>query len=446
MAEDALVTIENTRTGERYPATSERYTGDNGEKLRCAFDYERITLTRDIIDQRRHHTTDSFQVYKELMPVFPDEPLVAPKFGPTPFEHAKKLSKKLGVEVFIKYPMYYVTGSHKPYHLVPAANYTTQVRRRNGDKRPIVFANYSCGNAGDAASYVANLFGLPIKVFLLGSADHERTAPLTMRGSEVYSVSWDERVTGDPSYYMFKEAVRRGAIPLACAGPDNFGVVEGGKVMFLEAMEQSGWRGFDHAFVQVGGGLLANAFLNAYDDALALGLLPQESVPAFHTVQTEACYPLRLAYQRVMETNPRTNKDVTCLVCDRREEMLKPWEAKEEPESVAHGILDVETYEGAELIAGMYRTGGKALIVCEDELMDAWRLGARATGHFASPTGTSGLAGLLRAIDEGIVDKGESVLLTFTGIGQKQLSTTKEVAEPVKVNPVDDIERAMQGL
>ena len=43
----------------------------------------------------------------------------------------------------------------------------------------------------------------------------------------------------------------------------------------------------------------------------------------------------------------------------------------EAPRSIAHGILDDETYDWVAVVEGMLKTGGWPLVVDEDRLVDA---------------------------------------------------------------------------
>ena len=79
---------------------------------------------------------------------------------------------------------------------------------------------------------------------------------------------------------------------------------------------------------------------------------------------------------------------------------MRVWE--EEPKSVATGILDDETYDWRAVVEGMLMTGGRPLVVSEDQLLDAHRLAVPRTTIQVDPTGSSGLAGLLemRTLDQ----------------------------------------------
>ena len=85
-----------------------------------------------------------------------------------------------------------------------------------------------------------------------------------------------------------------------------------------------------------------------------------------------------------------------------------PWEVA--PVSVAHGILDDETYDWFEIVKFMRLTGGNSLVVSEDALIRAHELARSQTGIRVSATGSAGLAGLLAAPVNG------QVAVIFSGV------------------------------
>ena len=96
-----------------------------------------------------------------------------------------------------------------------------------------------------------------------------------------------------------------------------------------------------------------------------------------------------------------------------RSEFMWPWE--EEPVSVAHGILDDETYDWMAVVRGMLATGGYPVVVGEAMLRRANELGSVATRIEVDHTGTAGLAGLVELLDRGEVEPDERVAVLFTG-------------------------------
>ena len=90
-----------------------------------------------------------------------------------------------------------------------------------------------------------------------------------------------------------------------------------------------------------------------------------------------------------------------------------PWE--EAPRSVAHGILDDETYDWLAVVEGMLATGGRPLVVGEETLEEANDLAREATGIAVDHTGSAGLAGLLALRAAGELAEDERVAVLFTG-------------------------------
>ena len=96
-----------------------------------------------------------------------------------------------------------------------------------------------------------------------------------------------------------------------------------------------------------------------------------------------------------------------------RPEYMWPWE--QAPHSIATGILDDETYDWRAVVGAMLRTGGQPLVVTEERLGEANKLG-QAAGYPVDPTGSAGLAGLLDLRESGIVGDGDKAAVLFTGV------------------------------
>jgi threonine synthase len=102
---------------------------------------------------------------------------------------------------------------------------------------------------------------------------------------------------------------------------------------------------------------------------------------------------------------------------------MQPWE--QAPRSVAHGILDDETYDWAAVVEAMLATGGDAVVVGEQTLVHANELAHDTTGIPADHTGTSGLAGLLALREAGAVRDDERVAVLFTGVDRAHQQATE---------------------
>jgi threonine synthase len=171
----------------------------------------------------------------------------------------------------------------------------------------------------------------------------------------------------------------------------------------------------DRVVVQVGGGALASAVAQGFREAAELGALDRQ--PALHTVQTRGAFPLTRAFERVVlwrDEHGVADEAALAYARTHRHEFMWAWE--EAPHSVAHGILDDETYDWVAVVGAMLATAGSAVVVDEDELRQANDLAFDATGIPADHTGTAGLAGLMELRRQGEIDDDERVAVLFTGI------------------------------
>jgi threonine synthase len=90
-----------------------------------------------------------------------------------------------------------------------------------------------------------------------------------------------------------------------------------------------------------------------------------------------------------------------------------PWES--EPRSLAHGILDDETYDWWEIVKAMRSTGGDAVVADERAIARALELAGAHTTIPVSATGAAGLAGALLS-----PRAGRSAAALFSGVERGQ--------------------------
>ncbi|HEX7600082.1 MAG TPA: pyridoxal-phosphate dependent enzyme, partial [Polyangiaceae bacterium] len=307
-----------------------------------------------------------------------------------------------------------VSGSHKARHLMGILVYL-EVARALGvlAGTPPRLAIASCGNAALAAAVVARAGQRELDVFIPPDANPRVVEQLVKLGAHVEVATRTEASpAGDPCYHAFRAAISRGALPFCCQGSDNGLTIDGGETLGYEIAE--GAPPLDALFVQVGGGALASSVFQGLRVARDGGAIAR--LPRIYTVQTRGAYPLSRAYERVAvrlaarvsEPAPASPGARAEWLRDRagawldeelayaarhRPEFMWPWEAT--PHSIAHGILDDETYDWIADVRAMLESGGYPLVVDEETLLRANRLGRDATGIAVDPTGSAGLAGLL---------------------------------------------------
>ncbi len=319
-------------------------------------------------------------------------------FETTPFFRSAELSAELGFSseggVWVKDETRNVSGSHKARHLFGVLVYL-EVAERIGlaHGRPEL-AVASCGNAALAAAVVAAAGGRVLRVFVPVDADPVVLARLQALGA-IVEVCARTGAPGDPTYTRLLEALADGALPFTCQGNLNGLAVEGGYTLGWE-LAASGVE-LDRIVVQVGGGALAAATI--------AGLREGGVFPKLDTVQTEGAWPLKRAYDRFTDIR---------YAATHRSEFMWPWE--QEPHSIAHGILDDETYDWLAVVEAMAGSGGTPLVVDEPTLARANEIAVDATGVDVDATGSAGLAGLLALVKDGLVEPDERVGVLFTGV------------------------------
>ena len=341
-------------------------------------------------------------------------------FTVTPFGRSGELSDRLGFSpdggVWVKDETGNVSGSHKARHLFGVLVYLEVVERlgRTAERPDLAIA--SCGNAALAAAVVAAAGERTLRVFVPVDADPLVLGRLEELGASVTVCPRTAGVAGDPTVLRLQQALGEGALPFTCQGNLNGLAVEGGETLAWEIASTG--EPVERLIVQVGGGALASACSHGLRDAHALGAC--DTRPRLDTVQTEAAWPLKRAFDLVVAHDA---PGALLYASHHRSEFMWPWE--QEPHSVAHGILDDETYDWLAVVDAMLTTGGTALVVGESTLERANALAREATGIAVDPTGSSGLAGLLALREAGDVGDDERVALLFTGVSRSDVNDDK---------------------
>jgi threonine synthase len=346
-------------------------------------------------------------------------------FSATPFATWPAVGERVGLSapLWVKNETVNVCGSHKARHLFGLLLYLEVVDRLGlggAAARPDL-AIASCGNAALAAAVVAAAGRRRLHVFVPVYADPGVVARLNALGASVRVCGREPGVPGDPTVLALRAALAAGALPFTCQGDENGLAIEGGQTIGYEmtaALVAAGTE-LDDVVIQVGGGALASSVAAAFAETVALGILPR--APRLHTVQTEGAWPLKRAFDLVVErlpagSGPAGLHAVLNDAARHRASFMWPWQTT--PRSIAQGILDDETYDWLAVVGAMLETGGRPVVVSELALADANALAAEATGIAVDATGSAGLAGLRKLRREGVIPHDARVALLFTGVSR----------------------------
>lgn len=324
---------------------------------------------------------------------------------------------------FIKVEVGNVAQSHKARHLANAMLYLLALRQTGEEKlgsRRLAVA--SCGNAGLAAAEVAAAAQWPIDVCIPPNADEAvvaRLAELAPRGvatvvcdrsgADVVTAVGKVPSTGaaDPTLAVCRELVRaHGSIPFSVQGPECGLAVEGGHTLAWEILtalqrDHASISALGSVYVQVGGGALGAGLMQGMHRVLVDGSAEAASLrsePRLVCVQPEGCQPLQRAWEAVQASGLSAHE-----AANDRPQYMWAWD---NPHSIAHGILDDETYEWVALCDAMARTRGGPITVAEEAIVAAHAYARDQLGVTVCHTGAAGLAALMekRAAQPAVAD------------------------------------------
>ena len=344
-------------------------------------------------------------------------------FRVTPFAMQQALGERaeLPRALWVKDDTGNVGGSHKARHLFALLLHLEVVERLglvDAAARPDL-AIASCGNAALAAAVVAAAGRRHLRVFVPTDAEPAVVARLRALEADVRVCAREPGVPGDPTYQALRASLAAGALPFTCQGNENGLTIQGGETIGYEMVAALAAEGteLDDIVVQVGGGALASAVAAAFCEAVAFGVLPR--APRLHTMQTEGAWPLKRAYDLVTArlpeaAGPAESRAALRDAAHHRATFMWPWETK--PQSIAHGILDDETYDWLAVVEAMLTTGGRPVVVGEEALARANALAVETTGIDVDPTGSAGLAGLIELRRRGVIDPDARAAVLFTGV------------------------------
>ena len=172
--------------------------------------------------------------------------------------------------------------------------------------------------------------------------------------------------------------------------------LEGKKVMGFELVEQLGWEVPDAIFYPTGGGTGLIGMWKAFDELEAVGLIGSKR-PRMYAVQAEGCAPMVRAFEQ-------------------GEEFAERWE---DPATVATGIRVPKAVGDFLILRAVRESGGAAIAVSEDAILQAVEDAANDDGFLFCPEGGAVLAAWRKALRDGLVGKDERVLLFNCANGNK---------------------------
>ncbi len=174
--------------------------------------------------------------------------------------------------------------------------------------------------------------------------------------------------------------------------------VEGKKTMGYEVAEQLSWTLPSGIIYPTGGGVGLIGMWKAFEEMEQLGWIGPER-PQMIAVQSTGCAPIPKAWD---EGKPSAE--------------MWPHAA-----TIAVGLRVPKAYGDYLILDILRRSGGAALVVTDDEIMEAHDRWARVEGIFAAPEGAASLAAYRKLRASEFFGPNDTVVLFNTGTGLKYL-------------------------
>ena len=359
-----------------------------------------ITASRDL----------SLWRYLPLLPVDDPNGVGTPlrAAGWTPAYFPPGLMKTLGMrQLWIKDESRNPTASFKD-----RASAVVVARGRELNAKVIVTA--STGNAGAALAGMAAAVGQKAVIFAPKSAPSAKIAQLLVFGAQVILVDG----TYDQAFDLTIQASQNFGWYCRNTGYNPF-TAEGKKTAAFEIWEQVILtQKLDlplSIFVSVGDGNIISGIHKGFKDLQGLGWL--DKMPRLYGVQSEGSAAVANAFH-----------DKSEKICAVKSNTL------------ADSISVDLPRDGVRAVRAMNETDGECVVVKDTEIIKAIAELGRA-GIFAEPAGAAAYAGLLKALDHGMIDPENPVLVLNTGSGLKD---TRAAMMAVREAPV--IEPSLSAL
>ena len=349
--------------------------------LKCAA----ASLTKESL---RDRGSDLWR-YREVLPVEHDENIVTLGEGFTPLVRASRLGAQLGFkELYIKDEGQNPTQSFKARGMAAAVSMAKEL----GTKK---LAVPSAGNAAGALAAYAARAGMEAHIFMPRDTPRANVIECEQTGAQVTLM--DGLIT-DCGAEVGRRKEAEGWFDVSTLKEPYR--IEGKKTMGYELAEQFDWELPDVIIYPTGGGTGLIGMWKAFDEMEQMGWIGSQR-PRMVTVQAAGCAPIVRAFEegkRFADEFPNAH-------------------------TTASGLRVPKAIGDFMIIDALRASGGTAVAVTDEELIDATKEIGATEGIFCAPEGAACLPALKKLMTNGLVRADERVVLFNTGSGVKYVES-----------------------
>ena len=371
---------------------------DCGKVLFARYDLSAIrkSIPRDFSSRQQ-----TMWRYRELMPIRDEANIVSLGEGMTPLIPAKRLGRVYGFDqLFIKEEGLNPTGTFKARGMSAAVSRARELGVRH-------IAAPSAGNAAGALAAYGAAAGIETSVFMPADAPEINKSESAVCGATVYLV---DGLISDAAKIVRRAGPKRGWFDLSTLKEPYR--VEGKKTMGLELAEQFDWQLPDAIIYPTGGGTGMLGMWKAFDELEQIGWLGKER-PRMIAVQAAGCAPIVRAFaEGKVESEPWPNAA-----------------------TIAAGLRVPHAFADYLILRTIRDSGGNAIAVGDNEILECIHECARLEGIFICPEGAAAVAAFKLLAAGGYLRPEERVVLFNTGSGLKYPELVK--GEYRRLSPSD---------
>ena len=379
-----------------------------------------LEVVTDIEELRNKISTDKWKGrslsvwrYIDFLPIKDKINIVTLNEGGTGLHRCKRLAEKIGLKkLFIKFEGENPTGSFKDRGM------TVGVSKARELGVSIVICASTGNTSASLAAYAAKSGKQCIVLVPAGKIGVGKLAQAIAHGARLIQVKGN---FDDSLDMVFQLCERNNQIYLL--NSINPFRIEGQKTIAFEVSEQLGVPP-DCMVMPVGNAGNISAAWKGFNEFEAVGLT--NSKPRMIGIQAEGASPIVNAYRK---------KKI------RVEPILFP-------ETVATAIRIGNPVSWRKALNSIYESNGHAETVTDQEILDAQRLLAQTEGIFAEPASATPIASLKKLLDQGVINKSDSIVCVATGHGLKDADViTRVFGKPIEVEAdIDAIEKSLNLL
>ena len=339
--------------------------------------------------------------YRDFMPINDQAKIVSLNEGGTGLHLCQRLAKQLGIrQLYVKNEGENPTGSFKDRGMTVGVTKAVELGVKS-----VICA--STGNTSASLAAYAAKAGLQCAVLIpSGKIAYGKLSQAIIYGAKVIQVrgNFDESLD-----IVLKLSEKHRTIYLL--NSINPFRIEGQKSLGFEICDQLNQKAPDRIVVPVGNAGNISAIWKGFSEFHALGVVKE--LPKMTGIQAAGSAPIANAI--------KSGSDTIVPVAS--------------PETVATAIRIGAPVSWKKAMTAIKESDGTAETVTDEEILSAQKMLARVEGLFVEPASASSIAGLIKLVDNGTIDKDERIVCVTTGHGLKDPDTAVKVSEkPVEVD------------